>query len=227
MIAGSVRGDAQKERARQPRLLLLSGQGHALGRVVVILVALIPLSIATVAAVAAKYLDGDPFNPEPLVFSLFGWEIVTIDAGPRIDLVILAAVALVMVSAGSVALEGLSNLRLPYPARNQLPFLLAPTPVGVDPRVVVVLPAHNEADNLPRTIPALQNQIRPPDRIIVAADNCTDDTKEIAIALGADVVETKDNVDRKAGALNQVLREILPTLTRDDFGGVARPVEPI
>lgn len=217
MTQASVRGDSHKVRVRPPQRLLQSGQRRALGRIVVILVALVPLFIATVAAVAAKYLDGDPFNPEPLVFSLFGWDIVTIDAAPRMDLLILAGITLVLVSAGSVALEGISTLRVLYPTRNQLPYMLKATPEGVDPRVIVVLPAHNEADNLPRTIPALHNQRRPPDRIIVAADNCTDDTKEIATALGAEVVETKDNADRKAGALNQVLREILPTLTRDDI----------
>jgi cellulose synthase/poly-beta-1,6-N-acetylglucosamine synthase-like glycosyltransferase len=45
----------------------------------------------------------------------------------------------------------------------------------------------------------------------VIADNCTDDTADVAAAHGADVFTTVDNHHRKAGGLNQLLTELLPT----------------
>lgn len=187
----------------------------------VLVVVAVPLFVAGITAFAAKYLDGDPFDPEPLVFSLFGWELVTVDAAPRIDMLLLAAVGLVIVAFGSVILEGVSSLRILYPLRNQLPYALPFSPEGQPPTVVAVLPAHNEETTLPATLLALKAQSRPPDRIIVVADNCEDETEAVARAHGAEVVVTQGNTDRKAGALNQALREILPTLLRWDLVLVA------
>ena len=44
-----------------------------------------------------------------------------------------------------------------------------------------------------------------PGRIVVVADNCTDDTAEIARQHGCEVFTTVSNTDKKAGALNQAL----------------------
>ena len=60
------------------------------------------------------------------------------------------------------------------------------------PPVAVVIPAHNESDGILPTITDIQAQLRPQDRLIVVADNCTDDTASIASAAGAEVVERKD-----------------------------------
>ena len=57
---------------------------------------------------------------------------------------------------------------------------------------------------------------RPPDRIIVAADNCTDATVELAAAEGVEVYETVDNSHKKAGALNQVLEQMLVPMNPSD-----------
>lgn len=75
-------------------------------------------------------------------------------------------------------------------------------------RVVALIPAHNEAEALPTTMAALRAQTRPVDRVVVVSDNSTDTTVEAARALGAEVIETVENTDRKAGALNQALRLI-------------------
>lgn len=83
--------------------------------------------------------------------------------------------------------------------------------------VVALVPAHNEADQIAETIGSLRSQERPPDRLIVIADNCTDDTPAIAERLGAEVVLTRDNEHKKAGALNQVLDELLPSLGERDL----------
>lgn len=78
------------------------------------------------------------------------------------------------------------------------------TPVAA-PRVVAVVPAHDEAEALPATLASLRAQTRPVDRVLVVSDNSTDETVEVARRLGADVMETVGNTGRKAGALNQVL----------------------
>jgi cellulose synthase/poly-beta-1,6-N-acetylglucosamine synthase-like glycosyltransferase len=72
-------------------------------------------------------------------------------------------------------------------------------------RLVVLIPAHDEAANIGATLSALQQQTRRPDRVVVIADNCTDDTADIVRAHGAEVYETVGNTDKKAGALNQAI----------------------
>jgi hypothetical protein len=83
-------------------------------------------------------------------------------------------------------------------------------------RVTVLVPAHNEEAVLARTLDSLATQTRPPDRIVVVADNCTDQTVDIARAHGIEVHETVDNTEKKAGALNQELTRILPDATAAD-----------
>ncbi|MGY1840949.1 MULTISPECIES: glycosyltransferase [unclassified Modestobacter] len=85
------------------------------------------------------------------------------------------------------------------------------------PRVTAIVPAHNEELGIAQTIDSLRRQTQPPDRILVAADNCTDGTVAIARAMGVDVLETRDNTAKKAGALNQGLALVLPTLQPDDL----------
>ncbi|MGY1715255.1 glycosyltransferase [Geodermatophilus sp. SYSU D01106] len=72
-------------------------------------------------------------------------------------------------------------------------------------RLVVLIPAHDEAANIGATLTALRQQTRRPDRVVVIADNCTDDTADIVRAHGAEVYETVRNTDKKAGALNQAI----------------------
>ncbi|WP_216853614.1 glycosyltransferase [Phytoactinopolyspora halotolerans] len=76
--------------------------------------------------------------------------------------------------------------------------------------VTVVMPAHNEADRIAAALESLHRQTRRPDSVIVVADNCADDTAGVAAAHRAEVVETIGNTHKKAGALNQVLGELLP-----------------
>jgi cellulose synthase/poly-beta-1,6-N-acetylglucosamine synthase-like glycosyltransferase len=83
-------------------------------------------------------------------------------------------------------------------------------------QVVVLVPAHNERDCIAGTLQSLQRQSWRPDRIVVIADNCTDETTEIAAENEADVIATIDNQYRKAGALNQVLDRLLPSLDPSD-----------
>ncbi|MET2011594.1 glycosyltransferase family 2 protein [Microbacterium chocolatum] len=83
-------------------------------------------------------------------------------------------------------------------------------------RITALLPAHNEAGTIRGAITALRSQTRPPDAIIVVADNCTDETEQIARDEDVDVYATRGNTDKKAGALNQVLAILLAELDDDD-----------
>jgi cellulose synthase/poly-beta-1,6-N-acetylglucosamine synthase-like glycosyltransferase len=80
-------------------------------------------------------------------------------------------------------------------------------------QVVALIPAHDEAAGIRRAVEGLKAQTFPPTRIIVLVDNCTDDTAAIALSAGAEVFETVGNVHKKAGALNQALRYLLPELS--------------
>jgi len=97
--------------------------------------------------------------------------------------------------------EGLP-VALPAPAELEA--------VGTAVRVTVLVPAHNERLVIALALQSLKDQTRPPDQVIVVADNCTDETAEIARSMGATVIETVDNTEKKAGALNQVLAGLLP-----------------
>src|SRR6478609_445086 len=83
-------------------------------------------------------------------------------------------------------------------------------------RVTVVIPAHNEELILPAAVESLRAQTRPPDRVIVVSDNSEDATVGTARGLGLEAVETVANTEKKAGALNQVLHDLLPTLGIED-----------
>jgi cellulose synthase/poly-beta-1,6-N-acetylglucosamine synthase-like glycosyltransferase len=83
-------------------------------------------------------------------------------------------------------------------------------------RVIALIPAHDEEDQIEGAIHSLRAQSAPPDLIVVCADNCNDDTAARAEGSGAHVFETVDNAHKKAGALNQVLDVLLPELDDDD-----------
>ena len=83
--------------------------------------------------------------------------------------------------------------------------------------VTVLIPAYNEEDALRITLPSLLHQTRPPERIIVVADNCTDGTRAVAEEFGVEAFETVANTLKKAGALNQVLEVVLPGQGNNDL----------
>lgn len=85
------------------------------------------------------------------------------------------------------------------------------------PHILALIPAHNEARRIAAAIAALYRQEHPPHRVVVVADNCTDETAEIARANGATVIESRDNRHKKAGALNQVLGRLLAGLDDIDM----------
>ena len=78
---------------------------------------------------------------------------------------------------------------------------------GQWPRLAVVIPAHNEALVVRDTLQYLLPQLRSGDRVVVVADNCTDETAAIAAAAGAEVSVRHDESRRGKGyALDRGIR---------------------
>lgn len=67
------------------------------------------------------------------------------------------------------------------------------------PRVAVLIPAHDESAGLLPTLADLKVQLGSGDRLLVVADNCTDDTAATAVAGGAEVIERHDPKRRGKG----------------------------
>ncbi|MGY1642415.1 glycosyltransferase [Geodermatophilus sp. SYSU D00703] len=77
-------------------------------------------------------------------------------------------------------------------------------------RVVVLVPAHDEAASIAQTLSCVLDQERVPDLVVVVANNCTDDTAEIAARFPAPVLVLDVTVPRSHGksrALNLAWRE--------------------
>ncbi|MAT15585.1 MAG: glycosyl transferase [Planctomyces sp.] len=66
-------------------------------------------------------------------------------------------------------------------------------------RVAVLLPAHNESSVIARTLDVLLPTLGPDDRAVVIADNCSDDTAEIARSKGAIACERTNLEQRGKG----------------------------
>ncbi|MEB0136036.1 glycosyltransferase family 2 protein [Actimicrobium sp. CCC2.4] len=70
---------------------------------------------------------------------------------------------------------------------------------GRRPTLTVLVPAHNESSGVIATISSLLPQLRDGDRLIVVADNCSDDTAAIALKAGAKVLIRTDLLRRGKG----------------------------
>lgn len=168
--------------------------------------------------------DGPRDWDEPTTGVVLGvWDVLYDTAAPSMRELVAAVVVAVLAAAGVAVLEK----RIADRARRSddgasLP--LAPKVVMAETRgrfdgpvtVTVLIPAHDEAASIGQTIDSLLAQSRRPDRVVVVADNCSDATAEIARAHGAEVRESVANADKKAGALNQALRDVVPGLGDND-----------
>ena len=83
------------------------------------------------------------------------------------------------------------------------------TSLSRQPRLAVLVPAHNEAAVIAGTLQAIRVQLSPNDRMLVVAANCSDETAAIARAAGAEVVERFDAHQRgKSYALDFGVRHL-------------------
>ncbi len=161
---------------------------------------------------------------EPASGAVLGvWEVLYDTAAPTTrELIAAIAVAVVMAAGVAWTEKRIADRARRSFAPDALP--LAPKVVMAETRgrydgpvtVTVLIPAHDEASSIGQTIDSLLAQSHRPDRVVVVADNCTDATTAIARAHGAEVRESVDNRHKKAGALNQVLRDLVPTLGDND-----------
>ncbi|MGH3262541.1 MAG: glycosyltransferase family 2 protein, partial [Trebonia sp.] len=87
-------------------------------------------------------------------------------------------------------------------------------------RLMVLVPAHDEALLITRCIDSLREQTYPTGlyAVLVIADNCSDDTAMLARAAGADAVMTRDvpELRSKGHALRWAMDQILPSATAPD-----------
>ena len=75
------------------------------------------------------------------------------------------------------------------------------------PRMVVLVPAHDEEECLPVALRSIEPELGEDDRCVVVAHNCRDRTAMVARALGAEVVDARDaGTGGKPDALKAGLR---------------------
>jgi cellulose synthase/poly-beta-1,6-N-acetylglucosamine synthase-like glycosyltransferase len=76
-------------------------------------------------------------------------------------------------------------------------------------RVAVLVPAHNESSMIVATLNTIRPQLLEGDRLLVVADNCSDDTAALARTAGAEVVERSNDQQRGKGyALDYGVRHL-------------------
>lgn len=103
-----------------------------------------------------------------------------------ISFLIVALSALLAVPTAVFIMQVVAAVFLPQPDQPASPGTL------VRQRVAMLVPAHNESSGILPTLADLKAQMRIGDRLLVVADNCTDDTATVAAAAGAEVVERNE-----------------------------------
>lgn len=66
-------------------------------------------------------------------------------------------------------------------------------------RIAILIPAHNEASGILRTLNSIKKQATEKTRIIVIADNCADDTAKLASDAGVETIERFDEYKKGKG----------------------------
>ena len=67
------------------------------------------------------------------------------------------------------------------------------------PQLAVLVPAHNEAAGIAESLASVHCQLLPGDRLLVVADNCSDETAAMSLLAGAEVIERHDPQHRGKG----------------------------
>ena len=187
-----------------------------------IVVAVVLGAIGLVTGVALLIAIGgekDQLVRPPEVVTVLGLQVLISDERPPTLIILAALLGMVAIALTAIGLEALAALLTLTPRRNLLQRLREtsrPVMQKSQVRVTALVPAHNEEASLPTTLEALSRQSRPPDRVIVIADNCTDGTVAVAVNMGHEAIETVNNKHKKGGALNQALSRILPGSTARD-----------
>ena len=120
----------------------------------------------------------------------------------QISAVLLGYVGAVLCAMAIILLVQVAASFLPARRTRPLP---APRPF----RFAVLVPAHDEALVIGRTLASIFPQLSENDRVVVIADNCTDETGRIAEDAGAEVFYRVDQTLRGKGyALDYAIRRL-------------------
>lgn len=107
-----------------------------------------------------------------------------------IEIAVAAATLVLLVPILTLALEVIASVA----SRER-----QPASGAARPRLAVVVPAHDEAALIGGTVRAILPQLLASDRLIVVADNCSDETAAVASAAGARVIVRNDTARRGKG----------------------------
>ena len=99
---------------------------------------------------------------------------------------LMVLAGLLAIPTAVLCIEIVAALVLPQPQPNSR------VRNGARRRLAVLVPAHNESTGLLPTLVDIRGQLLPDDRLVVIADNCTDDTAAVARSEGAEVIERQD-----------------------------------
>ncbi|MBD2232035.1 glycosyltransferase family 2 protein [Phormidium tenue] len=117
---------------------------------------------------------------------------MNVSLGDLITVMLAVLPLLLLTTSAFFALECLMALGGAPSAAN-------PSTLSADLSLAVLVPAHNEAEGIATTLATILPQMRPSDRLLVIADNCTDATAEAARQAGATVIERHDLAQRGKG----------------------------
>jgi cellulose synthase/poly-beta-1,6-N-acetylglucosamine synthase-like glycosyltransferase len=104
--------------------------------------------------------------------------------GPVVSCLLFIGAGLLGIPTAVLCLEILSAL-----LQHQKPLYSI---VGPRKRIAVIVPARNESSSVRPTLDDIKAQLCAGDRLLVVADNCTDDTAAVARWAGAEVLERRD-----------------------------------
>ena len=110
-----------------------------------------------------------------------------------------AFVSAALIMAGCILAVPTSILLFEIVAAIALPSRETHQSSSVRKRLAIVIPAHDEGSGILPTLSDVKMQLQSGDRLLVVADNCTDETAKIASMAGAEVTERNDPARRGKG----------------------------
>ncbi|WP_308462171.1 glycosyltransferase family 2 protein [Sphingomonas citri] len=125
---------------------------------------------------------------------------------------VIATVVAALVAAPLLALTAAFVIEVVAGLRSPA----SPSPAGVTPRAVIVMPAHDEGPIIAATVARLLPELPPGFELLVVADNCRDDTAAIAAAAGASVTRRDDPTRRGKGYALAHARDQIAVRSPDD-----------
>ncbi|MES2949395.1 MAG: glycosyltransferase family 2 protein [Pseudomonadota bacterium] len=126
--------------------------------------------------------------------------------------ILLVSLSVLLLLPSSVLL--IQVLAAMLPTKQAIPAFDPAAAVTTSPNVLLLMPAHNEANGIRVVLQTLMSQLGPKTRLLVVADNCTDDTARIAREVAGansyiEVVERHNELLRGKGyALDHGVRHI-------------------